>query len=715
MYTNRTSNGRAGEYAFCLIAVLLGSPSNAAKVPDIPTLTYPTAPRSAQTDDYFGVQVADPYRPLEDMDDRRTRDWVEAQNKLSRGFLDSLPTRARIKQRLGELWREEQVDTVKKRGNRVFFERNDGIQNQSVLYVEEGSAVRVLLDPNAMSVDGTVAVTDYEPSPDGAWIAYAVSDAGSDWKTWHVREVASGRDLSDELHFTKLTGASWRNDSSGFYYSRYPSSPSGQGDESAQVSIQFHHINTAQSEDELVFRDVDHPSRNAYGTATDDGQYLVIRLFDGYSRNGFNILDLRSTSAKVQPLLDRWDALYDFIGSRADELYFKTTLGAPNGRVVAIDARNSQMSAWHDIIPQSRNPLKRVSLVGNRLIAQYLTDATFVVRTFDVHGRASRKLELPGSGTVTGFADQREGNETFFSYTDFLTPATVYRYDSASGTTTPFHAARQHFDAAPYITERIFLKSKDGTRVPMFLTHRRALKRDGNNPVLLYGYGGFAIGVTASYSPSVAMWLEMGGVYASANLRGGDEYGATWHEGGTRANKQNVFDDFIGAAQWLFDNHYTSPSRIVMRGVSNGGLLVGSVLTQQPNMFGAALPTVGIYDMLRYQIASANARQWSSEYGLSESKEQFDALYNYSPLHRVQPGTCYPPTLISAADHDNRAVPWHAYKFAAALQFAQSCGNPILLNVDTRAGHMDRPVWMEVEDFADQWAFAALALQMEWK
>ena len=693
-------------------------PSQATRsVPANPqSVAYPVTARVVVSDTYGGTQVADPYRWLENLDSDVTRGWVESQNRLSRPRLESIPQRAWVKQRLMQLWNYERYAVPLKEGGRYFFLHNDGTQNQSVLFVSEklDSPGRVLFDPNTVREDATVALSELTPSPNGDIVAYAVSDGGTDWQTWKFRRVKDGGDLIDTLRFTKFWGVSWARDASGVYYSRYPSLSNGRGDDAGRPAIYFHRLGEPQERDQLVFAVTDHPTRVPAGKVTEDGHYLVITLFDGYERNGVYLLDLRDRAAKVQPLFSSWDALYTFIGARGDDLFFLTTHSAPRREVIAVNPSHpASIRLPSIIVPESDVALEDAQYVGGRVIARYVRDAHSVVRVFARSGRLVKDVSLPGMGSVEGFQGEGHQTETFFSYTDYLTPLQIYRYDIKTNTTSIWRKPAVALNTDAYVTEQVFYASKDGTRVPMSITHRRDLVRDGNQAMLLYGYGGFDISLTPQFRPSVMAWLELGGAYAEANLRGGGEYGEAWHLAGTVANKQNVFDDFISAAEFLVTERYTRRQRLGIYGRSNGGLLIGAVVTQRPDLFGVALPAVGVLDMLRYQTASANARQWSSDYGVSDNAEQFKALYAYSPYHSVKKGTCYPPTLVTTADHDDRVAPWHSYKFAAALQEAQSCSSPILIRVETRAGHgAGKPVWMQIEDFADQWAFAANALGM---
>jgi prolyl oligopeptidase len=678
-------------------------------------LIYPPTKRGNDVDDYFGTKVADPYRWLEQLDSSDTAQWIKTQNAISQPRLESLPYRPWVKKRLTELWNFERFDAPVKAGKNYFFLRNDGSQNQSVLYVTDDlkSNGRLLFDPNIVSKDSTIALAEFSPSVAGTVLAYALSDGGTDWQTWKFRRAADGKDLADTLRRTKFWGVSWARDGSGVYYSLYPARADGHGDDGGRPDVYFHRLGEPQDHDRLIYSVTDHPTRIPQATVTEDGRYLILTLIEGDLVNGVNILALGRANAKATPLFSAWDALYNFIGSKGDELYFHTTNGAANGRVIAVNANRPEPSAWRDIVPQADMAIDGASYVAGRIIVSYVHDAHSAVRLYETDGRLVGDVPLPALGTVAGFGGESRDLETFFSYTDYVTPAAIFHYDPRTNSTTPWRTARLPARTDGYMTEQVFYRSKDGTRVPMFITHRRGLEKDGNQPVLLYGYGGFNASATPLFRAQVLAWLEMGGVFAEANLRGGGEYGEAWHIAGTRSQKQNVFDDFIAGAEYLIRERYTNPKRLAIHGRSNGGLLVGAVLLQRPDLFGAALPAVGVLDMLRYHTASANARQWSSDYGLSENEADFRAQYAYSPVHNVKPGVCYPPTLITTADHDDRVVPWNSFKFAAALQHAQSCPNPVLIRVETRAGHgAGKPIWMQIEDFADQWAFLAEALRM---
>ncbi len=680
--------------------------------PPLP-LEYPEAQRADHTDDYFGTVVADPYRWMEDLEAPELAEWVDAENRISIPFLEEMPGHAGIRDRLTELWNYERFGIPFKEGDLYFFTRNDGLQDQDVLFVAESldGEARVLIDPNGFSEDATIALAGMSVSPDGRYIAYATSDGGTDWNTWHVRDVETADDLPDAVAFTKFTGASWLPNGSGFFYSKYPVGPDGEGDGQAQVQVYFHRVGTDQAQDELVYDVEDSESRNPYASVTEDGRYLIINVQEGYNENGVYFLDLGAPNGEVVRLLDEWDALYSFIGNDGPLFYFHTNNDAPRNRVVAIDIRDSDPSAWREVIPEADETLGSASYVGGVFVARYLIDAKTLIRLVSTEGEVIRDVSLPGIGTAGGFGGHADDSETFYSFQSYTVPPTIYRYDLAAGESSVYRETQIDIDPGDYETTQVFFRSADGTRVPMFLTYKVGMEKNGENPTLLYGYGGFNISQTPSFRVDRLVWLEMGGIFAHANLRGGGEYGVEWHQAGTKTRKQNVFDDFIAAAEYLIEEGYTSTPRLAVQGGSNGGLLVGAVMTQRPELFGAALPAVGVLDMLRYHTASLNARQWSSDYGLSENEEEFRALYAYSPYHNVGEGTCYPPTLVTTAHRDDRVVPWNSFKFAAALQHGQGCDNPILMRVETRAGHgAGKPTWMRIEEIADAWAFLKWSL-----
>jgi prolyl oligopeptidase len=714
--------GIAGVLATLLIACST-SPKATHTPPPAPSeqeWKYPATMRGDVVDDYHGTRVPDPYRWFEDPNAQLTRDWVTQQNALAQPYLERLPQRAWLGERLKQLWTFERFGVPRREGGKYFYLRNDGTQDQSVLYVADAldAPPRVLVDPNGKRDDATIALSQWEPSPDGKVLAYALSDGGTDWNTWHFRRVSDGVDLPVVLKYSKFWAVSWARDSSGVYYSRYPLKPNqspddARGDDAGRPDVYFHKLEDPQSADRLVYKVTDHPTRVPSAVVSEDGRYLLIGLFDGYETNAWLVQDLRKPDAKPQPLLTAWDALYNFLGSRGDELYFQTTNAAPRGRVIAVDARDPAPARWRTVVPHSDHTINNATYVGGRVVVEYTRDARSLVRLFETNGTAAGEVKLPGLGTAAGFLGSGTNPETFFSYSDYLSPTRIMRLDVSKNAVNEFRTPKVPADFTPYVTEQVFYTSKDGTRVPMFITRRKDAPRDGNRPVMLYGYGGFNVTLSPAFSPAIQSWLELGGIYAVANLRGGGEYGEEWHQAGTKQRKQNVFDDFIAAAEWLIREKYTNPKRLAILGRSNGGLLVGAAMTQRPDLFGAALPGVGVMDMLRYHTASANARQWSSDFGISEDAEEFKALRAYSPVHNLKPGTCYPPTLVTTADRDDRVVPWHSYKFAAELQNVQSCSNPVMIRIETRAGHgSGKPVWMQIEDVADQFGFVAHALGM---
>jgi len=682
-------------------------------------ITYPPAKKLDVVDDYHGTKIADPYRWLEDDNSDETKAWVKAQNAVTFGYLDAIPQRDVIRERLTKLWNYERFGSPHRKGGRVFFTHNTGLQNQAVLKVAESldAEPRVLLDPNTLSADGTTSLTDYAPSEDGKLLAYGLSKAGSDWTELHVRDVSTGADREDLIKWVKFSGISWAKDGSGFYYSRYdePKEGSALTQKNEFHKLCFHKLGTSQNEDVLVYERPDHPDWNINGSVTDDGRYLVIELAQGTDpKHRVFYKDLSEAAGKVVELLPDADASYQLIDNVGTKFYFRTDLKAPRYRVIVIDLNKPDRANWVEVIPQSADKLDGVSMIGGQLISEYLHDARSLVRCFDLDGKVIRELPLPGIGTVGGFGGKREDADTFFSFTSFTEPGAIYHLDVASGNSTVWRKPQVDFASDAYETKQVFVTSKDGTQVPVFLVHKRGLKLDGSNPTLLYGYGGFNISLTPGFSISRAVWLEMGGVYAMANLRGGGEYGSEWHIAGTKLHKQNVFDDFIASAEWLIKERYTSSAKLAIQGGSNGGLLVGACMTQRPELFGAALPAVGVLDMLRFHKFTIGWA-WTSDYGSSENAEEFKALLAYSPLHVLKPGTPYPATLISTSDHDDRVVPAHSFKFAARLQECQAKdGPPVFIRIETSAGHgAGTALKKTIDSSADQWAFLVKALDMK--
>jgi prolyl oligopeptidase len=694
---------------------LLAMPSNAA---DSAALKYPPTRQEEVSDDYHGTRVADPFRWLEDDNSEETKAWVKAQNEVTFGYLKTLPRRGEIKERLTKLWNYERVGRPFEKGGRWFFTRNSGLQNQSVLYTTPSldGEPSVLLDPNLMSTDGTVSLTDYEPSEDGKLLGYGISTGGSDWNEIRVRDIATGKDLDDHLRWVKFSGLSWMKDGSGFFYSRYDEPKKGAAltEKNEFHKLFFHKLGTAQSADTLIYERRDHPDWGFGGSVTEDGRYLIIQVWKGTEpKNRVFYKDLKAADSKVIELLNEADAKYDFIDNDGSVFLFRTDLDAPRHRVIGIDVTKPDRRSWSEIIPQSKDMLDDVSTVGGQMFCEYLADAKSAVRCFDLKGKFIRDLALPGIGSAGGFGGERKDKETFYSFTSFTEPGAIYRLDLASGESRVWRRPKVEFDGGGYETKQVFYASKDGTRVPMFIVHKKGIKLDGQNPALLYGYGGFEISLTPGFSLARAVWLEMGGVFAMPNLRGGGEYGAEWHQAGIKLKKQNVFDDFIAAAEWLIAERYTSPAKLAIQGGSNGGLLVGACMTQRPELFAAALPSVGVMDMLRFHRFTIGWG-WKSDYGSSENADDFAALHAYSPLHNLKPGTRYPATLITTADHDDRVVPAHSFKFAATLQQCQAKdGPPTFIRIETSAGHGAGTALNKViEETADEWAFLAKALGM---
>jgi prolyl oligopeptidase len=714
--------GRGALAAFCLCAsvlplLLAASDAAAQKTMQNTKLPYPQTRKGDQTDDYFGTKVADPYRWLEDANSPETKAWIEAENRLTFGYLSSIPGRADIQNRLTALWNYERFGVPFKEGGRYFYTRNSGLQNQGVLYVTDAldATPRVLLDPNRLSKDGTIALSGTAVSHDGKYLAYSLSSGGSDWQEWHIREVETGNDLPDRIEWSKFSGASWTADNRGFYYGRYPVPEKGKALQEANYfnKLYYHRVGTPQEQDTLVYERPDEKEWEFAGNVTDDGHYLIISVFQGTEpKNRVFYKDLTQPDAKVVELLPTPDARYRFLDSDGPVFWFQTDKDAPRSRVIAIDTRQPEPSRWREVIPQAAENLEGVSVVGDRFFASYLKDAHTQIKVFALDGNLEREIALPGLGTAGGFPGKRRDTETFYDYTSYTVPRTVYRCDIASGTSTIFRQPKLPFRSEDYETRQVFYASKDGTRIPMFLTYRKGLKHDGNNPTLLYGYGGFRIPEVPYFSPVLATWLEMGGVYATPNLRGGGEYGVEWHEAGRKEKKQNVFDDFIAAAEWLVSEKITAPHRLAIEGGSNGGLLVGAVMTQRPDLFGAALPAVGVMDMLRFQKFTIGWA-WVNEFGSSDDAAQFRTLYAYSPLHNLRPGTAYPATLITTGDHDDRVVPAHSFKFAATLQAAQAGTAPALIRIETRAGHgAGKPTTKIIAEATDRLAFLTRTLGM---
>jgi prolyl oligopeptidase len=692
---------------------LLGALAAAVVAADAP-LKYPETRRGDQVDVYHGTKVADPYRWLEE-DVRKSEEvqkWVEAENEVTFAYLKAIPQREAIKKRLTELWNYARYTAPSKAGGHYFYSKNDGLQNQSVLYVTDrlGDEGRVLLDPNTWSKDGTVALSGLTESEDGKYLAYGVAEAGSDWQTWKVLDVATGKPLADEVRWVKYSGATWTPDGRGFFYGRYDEPKAGEKFVGLTFNqkLYYHRVGTPQGDDVLVYKRPDHPDWGFSAGVSEDGRWLVVAVHVGTDRR-YRILyrDLSEPLATMTDLIDDFDNEYSFVGNDGPVFYFKTDYKAPRGRLIAIDTTKPARENWKEIIPQGQDNLSSVGLVGNLFVAHYLKDARTQVKLYAPDGSFVREVDLPGIGSAVGFGGKRSDTETFYTFSSFATPPSTYRYDLITGKSTLLRRADVKFNPDDYEVKQVFYASKDGTKVPMFITARKGTKLDGSNPTLLYAYGGFNISLTPRFSVAHLAWLELGGVFAQANLRGGGEYGQEWHKAGTKLHKQNVFDDFIAAAEYLIKEGYARTDKLAIQGGSNGGLLVGAVMTQRPDLFGACLPAVGVMDMLRFHKFTAG-RFWTDDYGSADDPEEFKALYAYSPYHAILKNgkRKYPATLVTTADHDDRVVPGHSFKFAAALQEMQAGPAPVLIRIETRAGHgAGKPTAKLIEETADEWAF----------
>ena len=680
-------------------------------------LSYPPTRQGQQSDIYHGIEVKDPYRWLEDPDSEETKAWVREQNQVTTDYLSQISSREGIKSRLTELWNYEKYSSPFKRGERYFYFKNDGLQNQSVLYTLQSldGEPSVLLDPNQLSEDGTIALSGIAISDNGQYLAYGLSTAGSDWVEYFVKDIITGEQLSDHLKWIKFSGASWTKDHQGFFYSRYaePNEATKLEDVNYFQKLYYHRLGTEQVEDILIYERSDQKEWGFAGDVTEDGKYLIISVWLGTdSKNLVFYKNLAEPESEVVELISEFEASYSVIDNDGDRFWVKTDLDAPRGRVIEINLEQPEKANWQEIIPESPETLRGIGLLNNQFVASYLKDARSQIKIFALDGSFIREVKLPGIGSAGGFGGKRADTETFYTFTSFTTPATIYSYDMVTGESKVFRQPQVDFNPGDYLTEQVFCPSKDGTAIPLFITYKKGIKLDGNNPCYLYGYGGFNISLTPSFSVSNLVWLEMGGVYVMANLRGGGEYGEAWHQAGMKERKQNVFDDFIGAATWLIEQNYTSSRKIAIAGGSNGGLLVGACMSQRPDLFAAALPAVGVMDMLRFHKFTIGWA-WCAEYGNPDDEKDFKTLYSYSPLHNLKAGTAYPATMITTADHDDRVVPAHSFKFAAALQAAHEGNNPVLIRIETKAGHgAGKPTTKIIEEVADKWAFLVENLQI---
>ncbi len=674
------------------------------------SIKYPQTEKGNVSDDYFGTKVADPYRWLEDADAPKTKEWVEAENSVTFDYLSKIPFRDKIKKRIEELWNYPKYTAPQKVGKYYLFSKNDGLQPQSVLYIQEGvsGTPKVLLDQNTFSKDGTVALGGIAPSMDDKYLAYSVSKAGSDWQEIFVLDIATGKKLDDHIQWSKFSGASWYKD--GFFYSRFDE-PKGNEMTSANEyqKVYYHKIGTPQSADELMYEDKTNPNRSHYMGATEDERYLLLAINEaGKKGNLVSIKDLKNPSRGWISLVTEFGNETGVIEAEGDKLFIQTNIGAPRNKIVTTDISDPSPKNWHDLIPQEKNVLESSSISDGKLLCTYMQDASQHVYLFDLNGKKLNEVSLPTFGSVYGFGGKKRDTEVFYTFTSFTYPPSIYRYDLRKNTSTLFRRSEVKFNPDEYEAKQIFYTSKDGTKVPMFIVHKKGLKLDGNNPTYLYGYGGFNVSLTPSFSTLRLILLENGAVFAMPSLRGGGEYGEEWHDAGTKMRKQNVFDDFIAAADYLFKEKYTNPQKLALAGGSNGGLLVGAVMTERPDICKVALPAVGVMDMLRYHKFTIGAH-WASDYGTSEdSKEQFNYLYGYSPVHSIKTGVHYPATLVTTADHDDRVVPAHSFKFAATLQEkgGASSTNPLLIRIETKAGHgSGKPTAKIIEEAADEYSF----------
>ncbi len=699
--------------SFFFLVLLSLSPLEARQ-----SLQYPTTRRDPTVDNYFGTKVPAPYRWMEDQDSKEVAEWVEAENKVTFDYLNKIPVRKWINERITKLWNYEKVGVPTRQGGELFYSKNSGLQNQSPVYMQKSlsSKATMILDPNKLSPDGSIALLGYEPSRDGRYLGYALSQGGSDWREYHVRDLRTSKDLADTIHWVRFSGISWTNDNSGFFYARYPA-PKGEAlmSEANGQQLYYHKLGTPQSEDKKFYDLNDMPGWYVGADVSEDGRYVFITLNKGTDpRNKVYTIDLRNPknpdlSSPVVPLFEKDDAEYYPLGTVGTKVFMQTTLNAPNRRIVSFDIANPDPKTWTTIVPETDHVIEQALMAGGKIVLQYLVDAKSEVDFYSFKGKKEGELRLPGVGTVAGINGRNDSPELFYAFTSFLYPTTVFHYDMKTKKNVSFQPPRVDFDPSRYETIQVFYHSKDGTKIPMFVTMKKGTKLDGQNPTRLYAYGGFNINITPGFSPTLPAWLELGGIYAVPNLRGGGEYGEAWHHAGMLEKKQNVFDDFIAAAEYLIKERYTSTPRLGIEGYSNGGLLVGAVETQRPDLYGACYGGAGVMDMLRYQKFSAGVG-WVPEYGSSDDSAQFQFLIKYSPVQNIRPGTCYPPTIVTTADHDDRVVPSHSYKFIAEMQHDQSCQNPVLIRVETKTSHNYMPTDKRIAQAADELAFMAYHL-----
>ena len=684
--------------------VFLASCSSNVKKEGI--IKYPVTKKTDTVDTYFGVKIPDSYRWLENDTTKETAKWVEEENKVTFDYLAKIPFRNEIKKRLTQLWNYEKCGVPFKKGKYYFFNKNNGLQNQSVFYVQEGlsGTPAVLIDPNELSVDGTIAISGTNPSEDARYLAYNLSKAGSDWSTIQVMNVQTKEVMEDHLNWIKFSGVSWKGN--GFYYSCYDKPEEGKelSGKNEYNKVYYHALGEMQEKDELIYEDKEHPLRSFGAYVTESEKFLVLITTESTSGNSLKVKDLAANTNSFKTIVDNFENDYSIVDNINNDLLVLTNYKAPKYQLVLIDPDKPQPQNWKVIIPESADLLEGVSLCNNKLVITYQHDVSSRSYVYSMQGQKEQEIQLPGIGSVGGFSSEKKDSLAFYSYTNFTTPGTIYKYNSITNTSEIFFKPKMDFNPDGYETKQVFYNSKDGTKIPMFITHKKGLQMDGTNPTFLYGYGGFNISITPDFRVERAVFLENGGVYTVANIRGGGEYGEDWHKAGTLCNKQNVFDDFIAAAEYLVKEKYTSHNKLAIHGRSNGGLLIGAVITQRPDLAKVALPTVGVLDMLRYHKFTIGWA-WATDYGTSDNKEQFDCLLKYSPLHNVKEVE-YPATLIMTADHDDRVVPAHSFKFAATMQEKNKGTDPVLIRIDSKAGHgSGKPVTKQIEEFADMWSF----------
>ncbi len=679
---------------------------------------YPVTNKSSQSDNFYGTTVNDPYRWLENDEDMNTHQWIENQNKVTDDYLSQIPFRSKIKQRLTELWNYEKIGAPFKEGDYVYFYKNNGLQNQSVVYrwKTDNSHTEVFLDPNKFSEDATTSLDGIEFTKDGSLCAYSLSEGGSDWRKVIVIDAVTKKQVGDTLYNVKFSGLSWKNND-GFYYSSYdkPLEGSQLSGKTEQHKLLYHKLGTKQSEDKLIFGGSITPRRYITGSVTEDQRFLVISASNATYGNELYVLNLMEGNASIIPMVTGFETEQEVIYAENGKLYILTNLKAPNRKLVVTDASKPTIINWKDLISETNFPLT-VSTGGRKLFAQYIKDAVSEIHQYNLNGKKEQTISLPGLGTANGFDGKREEREVYYSFTSYVYPTTVFKYDIASATSVLYQKPSVKFNPGQFETRQVFYNSKDGTKIPLIITYKKGTAMNGKNPLMLYGYGGFNVSLTPYFAVSNLVFIENGGIYAVANLRGGGEYGDEWHNAGTKLNKQNVFDDFIAASEYLIRENYTSKDYLAISGGSNGGLLVGACMTQRPDLFRVCFPAVGVMDMLRYHLFTAGAG-WAYDYGTAnDNKEMFNYMYKYSPVHNTKTGTCYPSTMITTADHDDRVVPAHSFKFAAALQEAQSCNNPALIRIETKAGHGNgKPTDKVIQEISDKWAFMLFEMELTYK